>query len=131
MTIFGRRSVASASCACQGFVVGRPSASKWAAALSGGLALLISAAPASAEIVDLFDSSPGNPAISTLLSAAAASPALDRDIGPVGADDQAASTASSSPIPEPSAWALLLLGFFGLGLGVYRKRKPRLASLID
>lgn len=112
--------------------MGRLFAPKRAAALGVGFALLISAAPASAEVVDLFQSNPGNSAIVALLAGAGASaPAADVDNASASAADRDAGGATSSPVPEPGAWALLLLGFFGLGLGMYRKRYPRLASLAD
>jgi hypothetical protein len=28
-----------------------------------------------------------------------------------------------SPVPEPSTWAMMLLGFAGIGYGVYRRKK--------
>jgi len=34
-------------------------------------------------------------------------------------------------LPEPAAWVLGLVGFAGLGLGAFRKRKPRLESGLD
>jgi hypothetical protein len=40
-------------------------------------------------------------------------------------------TVRISGLPEPSAWILALVGFAGLGLGAFRKRKPRLASGLD
>ncbi|MEH2608016.1 PEPxxWA-CTERM sorting domain-containing protein [Bradyrhizobium sp. AZCC 1693] len=30
----------------------------------------------------------------------------------------------SSGVPEPSTWAMMILGFAGIGYGVYRRRKP-------
>jgi hypothetical protein len=42
----------------------------------------------------------------------------------------AAFSVSGSVVPEPSTWALMLLGFAGLGFAGYRQaRKARLASL--
>jgi hypothetical protein len=32
-------------------------------------------------------------------------------------------------VPEPSTWAMMLLGFLGIGIGVRRSRKSRLNSL--
>jgi hypothetical protein len=34
-----------------------------------------------------------------------------------------------SPVPEPSTWAMMLLGFAGIGYGVYRRKKAALATL--
>lgn len=36
-------------------------------------------------------------------------------------DGGVATLSSSSPVPEPSTWALMLLGFAGLGLAAYRR----------
>jgi len=116
-----------------GIVVVGPSASRRAVALGAGLALLLSAAPAPAKLIDLFGSTPGSPAIEILVAgAAAASSALpESGDGSVGAGDRNGVAASSSPVPEPGVWALMILGFLGLSLGAHRKRKPRLASLVD
>jgi hypothetical protein len=32
-------------------------------------------------------------------------------------------------VPEPATWALMLLGFGGIGLSLHRRRKPALAQL--
>lgn len=34
-----------------------------------------------------------------------------------------------NPVPEPATWALMLLGFGGIGLAMRRRRKPALAQL--
>jgi hypothetical protein len=34
-----------------------------------------------------------------------------------------------TPVPEPATWALMLLGFGGIGLAMRRRRKPALAQL--
>jgi hypothetical protein len=36
--------------------------------------------------------------------------------------------APGSPVPEPSTWAMLLLGFAGLGFAGYRARKRTVAA---
>jgi hypothetical protein len=36
----------------------------------------------------------------------------------------------SSAIPEPSTWAMMLLGFAGLGFAGYRARKPTAALAV-
>ena len=36
---------------------------------------------------------------------------------------------SAQAVPEPATWALMLLGFGGIGLAMRRKRKPALAQL--
>jgi unsaturated chondroitin disaccharide hydrolase len=47
---------------------------------------------------------------------------------PAGSDPLAASLAAPLVAPEPSTWAMMLLGFAGLGLASYRRsRKHRLA----
>ena len=33
------------------------------------------------------------------------------------------------PVPEPATWALMLLGFFGIGVAMRRNRRPVLAQL--
>jgi hypothetical protein len=47
-----------------------------------------------------------------------------------GAVDIGQSTASFSVVPETSTWAMMLLGFVGLGFAGYRKAKgaPRFAA---
>jgi hypothetical protein len=35
-----------------------------------------------------------------------------------------------SPVPEPSTWAMMLLGFAGIGYGVYRRRKAAPATAL-
>jgi len=117
----------------RGIVVVGLFASKRAAAFGAGLALLLGAAPASAEVVDLFGSTPSSPAIEILVAGAGAGSSALPESGSASAyaGDQSDAAASSSPVPEPGAWALIILGFLGLGLGAYRKRKPRLASLVD
>lgn len=113
--------------------MGRLSASKRATSFGLGLGFLLGAAWASAEVVDLVESTPGSPVIEVLRAetGAANSAVADSDNALAGAGDRDATGASSSPIPEPGAWALIVLGFLGVGLGVYRKRKPRLASVAD
>jgi hypothetical protein len=32
-----------------------------------------------------------------------------------------------SAVPEPSTWAMMILGFFGLGFMAYRKRKTSMS----
>jgi hypothetical protein len=40
-----------------------------------------------------------------------------------GATDWASSSVSSvSPVPEPSTWAMMILGFFGVGFMAYRRK---------
>jgi hypothetical protein len=34
-----------------------------------------------------------------------------------------------NPVPEPATWALMLLGFGGIGMALRRRRKPALAQL--
>ncbi|NUR45336.1 MAG: PEP-CTERM sorting domain-containing protein [Sphingomonas sp.] len=34
-----------------------------------------------------------------------------------------------TPVPEPATWALMLLGFGGVGLALRRRRKPALAQV--
>jgi PEP-CTERM motif len=38
-------------------------------------------------------------------------------------------SAQAVPLPEPATWALMLLGFGGIGLAMRRRRKPALAQL--
>jgi len=38
--------------------------------------------------------------------------------------------ASPSAIPEPSTWAMMLLGFAGVGFAGYRRRSPKNGSLL-
>jgi hypothetical protein len=38
-------------------------------------------------------------------------------------------TASFYPVPEPSTWALMLLGFGGIGMAMRRRRRPVLAQV--
>ena len=38
-------------------------------------------------------------------------------------------TSSPSPIPEPSTWAMMLLGFAGLGFAGYRKARSARTAL--
>jgi len=38
-------------------------------------------------------------------------------------------TASFYPVPEPSTWALMLLGFGGIGMAMRRRRRPALAQV--
>jgi hypothetical protein len=45
--------------------------------------------------------------------------------GTTDADREANVTAVYS-VPEPSTWAMMVLGFFGLGFMAYRKSKPAL-----
>jgi hypothetical protein len=33
-------------------------------------------------------------------------------------------------VPEPSTWAMMLLGFAGIGYGVYRRKKGAPATLV-
>lgn len=117
----------------RGFLVVRPSASGRTVALGAGLALLLSAGPAPAKLIDLLGSTQGSPAIEILMAgAAAASSALPESSGGVAAaGGRSGVVPSSSAVPEPGVWALIILGFLGLGLGAQRKRKPRLTSLVD
>jgi PEP-CTERM motif len=40
-------------------------------------------------------------------------------------DDSTGFTAAISAVPEPSTWAMMILGFFGLGFMTYRRKaKP-------
>lgn len=118
----------------RGFRVVKPSASGSAVALGAGLALLLCASPASAKLIDLFGSTQGSPAIEILVAgaAAASSAAPESGGGSAASGDRNGVAASSSAVPEPGVWALIIMGFLGLGLGgAQRKRKPRLASLAD
>jgi hypothetical protein len=42
--------------------------------------------------------------------------------------DKAAMGRNDTPIPEPSTWAMMLVGFAGLGLAGYRRAKTGDAS---
>ena len=44
-------------------------------------------------------------------------------------NDSTAFTATISAVPEPSTWAMMMLGFLGVGFMAYR-RKERAASSI-
>ena len=36
---------------------------------------------------------------------------------------------ANAPVPEPATWAMMLLGFFGIGMAMRRTRRPVLAQL--
>jgi hypothetical protein len=38
-------------------------------------------------------------------------------------------SASTTAVPEPAAWALMLLGFAGIGMAMRRRRRPALAQI--
>ena len=43
--------------------------------------------------------------------------------------DGAVATANVAPVPEPATWAMMLLGFCGIGMVIRRRSKPLLAQL--
>ena len=44
-------------------------------------------------------------------------------------NDFAIGTVALSSVPEPSTWAMMLLGFAGLGFAGFRTRKPAVAAV--
>jgi hypothetical protein len=36
---------------------------------------------------------------------------------------------SPTPVPEPATWAMMLVGFAGIGMAVRRRRQPALAQV--
>jgi hypothetical protein len=50
------------------------------------------------------------------------------DVGGSGTGSRAASTIVASAVPEPSTWAMMILGFVGIGFMAYR-RKSRVLRL--
>jgi len=34
-----------------------------------------------------------------------------------------------APVPEPATWAMMLIGFAGVGMAMRRRRRPALAQL--
>lgn len=53
--------------------------------------------------------------------------ARDPPPGPIAMSAMAGAPAMGSAVPEPSTWAMMLLGFCGLGFAAMRKRKASLA----
>jgi hypothetical protein len=48
--------------------------------------------------------------------------------GNTASTDSIVTSGSITPVPEPSTWAMMLLGFAGIGFLAYR-RKPKLALM--
>ena len=94
-------------------------------AFLGAIAIILSAEVASAEVKYIVDQTIPNRSTSGGVTA-------DPEIGVLGAADFTDWTRTRIfGLPEPSAWMLGLVGFAGLGLGAFRKRKPRLPSGLD
>jgi hypothetical protein len=53
-----------------------------------------------------------------------------QDAGTETGFDLAVTEIASSSTPEPSTWALMLVGFAGLGFVAYRRAKKGRASLV-